>query len=206
MTAVRRIALFAATLAIALSTAVTLAHAEAPKPTIIGSIPVGFTYTHDQGQKGVDAQSPTGVQVEFISPYYLGIGFAQYKSAIKKKSWDLGGGTTLSSDLGMTYSFLEASANIKFGPVLLAWGYGAGSVKYNPETTDTVPPGFKVKWNASQAFERFIRIGLHVSPDWSIHVASHALYAEADQEFSTGTKHSGEIGAIMTTAGVGYSF
>ena len=199
MIVVRRTALFASTLAVVLAVATSLAglaRAEAPKPTLIGSLPVGFYYTHDQNTKGAKNESPTGEQIEFVSPYYLGLGIAQYKSGIKANSV-----TFLTKDLGMTYNFLELTANIKFGPVLLAWGYGAGNVSYDPASD----PAGVVKWKESQAFERFIRVGLHVSPSWSVHVAAHALYAEADQQILGVNKH-GDIGAILSTAGVGYSF
>jgi hypothetical protein len=177
------------------ASAAVVARAEAPLPTAIVSIPVGFYYTHDANDPSVKNKTPTGIQAEFITPYYLGVGVAQYKSGILKKSWNV-----LNDDLDMTYKFLELSANIKFGPVLLAWGYGGGSVAYSPEENPT-----GVKWKESQAFERFVRLGLLVSPAWSIHVASHALVAEAEQEIF-GTKRTGSIGAILTTAGVGYSF
>lgn len=195
MTALRRSTLAAAMLAAVLTFAAAQARAEAPKPTAIVSLPVGFYYTHDANTKGVDNATPTGLQGEFLTPWYLGVGAAQYKSAILAKSWNV-----ITQDLEMTYQFLEVSANVKLGPVLLGWGYGSGSVDYSPSVN---PAG--VTWKKSQAFERFIRIGLHVTPDWSVHAAWHALYAEADQEFG-GIKHRGDIGAILTTAGVGYSF
>src|SRR5690349_16228717 len=99
-----------------------VAHAEAPGPTLIGRIPIGIDYTHDKGQSGAENKTPTGIQVEYITPWYLGVGLAQYKSGILQKSVNF-----LTDDLDMTYNFLELSANIKWGPVLLAWGYGSGS-------------------------------------------------------------------------------
>ncbi|HEX7927462.1 MAG TPA: hypothetical protein VF678_07725 [bacterium] len=201
MTALRTSVLGCAVLAALLLAPVlspNVARAEAPMPTLIGSIPIGFDYTHDQNTQGVDNKPATGIQVEYITPWYLGVGIANYKSGIVKNSVPSLG---LSDDLMMTYNFIELSANIKWGPVLLAWGYGSGSVSYSPSNN---PPGI-VKWKNSQAFERFIRLGLLVTPKWSIHLASHALYAEAEQEFGGG-KHTGDIGAIMTTAGVGYTF
>ena len=136
------------------------ARAAAPKPTIIVAVPVAFDYTEDKGQPDVKAASPTGARAHFVTPFYLGVGVASYKSAIKASS--LPG---LPGDLGTTYNLTELSANVTFGPVMLGYGYGAGTVSYSPQTQSTpIFPGvaFQVKRKDSPVVEHFITLGIYL--------------------------------------------
>lgn len=180
-------------------------HAAAPKPTLMAGIPVKFDYTYDKGDPVPQEASPTGFRLHYITPWYVGVGVAQYKSALLDKG---GYADILNGDLETTYGLAEITLNYAIGPVILTYGYGSGRVTYSPESMNV--SGVTFTRRESQVIERFLGVGLMVSPNWSIHAAWHALSAEVDQQVKVGgfviDEGVDDLGAIMSTVSVGYSF
>lgn len=179
--------------------------AATPKPTLMAGIPVKFDYTYDKGDPVPQEASPTGLRVHYITPWYVGFGVAQYKSALLDKG---GYADVLNGDLETTYGLAEITLNYAVGPVILTYGYGSGRVTYSPESMDV--SGLTFTRRESQVIERFLGVGLMVSPNWSIHATWHVLYAEVDYQakFSGFVIDEGmdDLGAIMSAVSVGYSF
>jgi hypothetical protein len=181
------------------------AHAAAPKPTVLAGIPVKFDYTYDQGDPVPHEASPTGIRVHYITPWYFGVGVAQYKSALLDKG---GYSDLLDGDLETVYRLTELTFNYAIGPVILTYGYGSGRVTYSPESMTI--SGVTFTRRESDVIARFLGIGILISPTWSINAAWHALSAEVDQQVKVGgfvlDEGKDSLGAIMTTVSVGYSF
>lgn len=158
-------------------------------------IPVSFEFSEDDNtQESPPSKSPSGFQLMLGTPFNLGIGFASFES-----------GFTDSSDIvwaerDIVYNLLEIMYRFDFNFGFFGIGVGAGTAEFSPVSAGL----FDI--NEASVTEWFLMFGINLGDTWDIQAGFHALTAAVELEFGGTVVASGDLGATLVTAGVGYQF
>lgn len=160
-------------------------------------VPVNYKFSKDEvtGQ-APDAIPPSGIRVMALTPVRLGIGFGKYTGGFADDIFPW-------SKRKIEYSFLEVQFNLPVDPVVFAVGFGLGGADFSPASVTAGP--FTWEFMHSNAQEWFLVAGYRLTEQLDVQASLHAMTIDAKFELN-GTPGSGDIGATMTTVGVGWHF
>ena len=160
-------------------------------------VPVNYKFSKDDATgQAPDAITPSGIRVMAVTPIRLGVGFGKYTGGFADNIFPW-------SQRKIEYSFLEIQFNLPVDPVVFAIGFGLGGADFTPASATSGP--FTWEFQHSNAQEWFLVAGYRLTEQLDVQASLHAMTINA-QFTVNGTEGTGDIGATMTTVGVGWHF
>lgn len=161
-------------------------------------LPVALHFT---GDGDAEPTSVSGFDLAVYTPWYVGVGVTSLHTGIK----DL---TLNEQNLDLAYTIVNLLVKVTIRDVVLGLGGGRGTVAFDPETSTNGP--ITQTFSEGEVRHSIVFVGYKVTETLDIHVSRHAILAadiKVDTEFfGTPIEDEGDIGAIMTTIGLGYYF
>jgi hypothetical protein len=175
----------------------TVAHAQAQRWGVSLAVPLGLRFTDDpQTPTPPPASFPTGLRVALLTPVYVGVGLAQYRTAFDRAEFPAAGRR-------MQVRLAEVQGMLPVPDGWVALGYGRGKAEFQPVTatggifTQEFLPSDTEAWFALAAFE----LGGHWEAQLGFHLLQVHLWIRTN-----GAGTTGRLDAQLLTAGAGYRF
>lgn len=164
-------------------------------------LPVALQFTDDDGDADAEPSSLSGYDLAVFSPWYVGVGLTGLNTGIE--GFALNG-----QNLDLAYTIVNLLGKFTIGNLVLGLGVGGGSITFDPKTSTN--GSLEQTFSGGDVRQTIIFAGWKVTESLDIHVSQHAILAEGVQVETRynglSFEDEGDIGAIMTTLGLGYYF
>jgi hypothetical protein len=176
---------------------VTPASAQQPWSLSV-DLPVALHFT---GDGDAEPTSVSGYDLAVFSPWYVGVGLTRLHTGIKDFALN-------DQNLDLAYSIVNLLGKFTIGDLVLGLGIGRGTIAFDPETSTS--GAITQTFSGGDVQQSFLFAGWKVTGNLDIHASQHAILAadvKVDTEiYGVPFEDQGDIGAIMTTLGLGYYF
>ncbi len=164
-------------------------------------LPVALQFTEDDDDDDAEPSSLSGYDLAVFSPWYVGVGITGLNTGIK--GFALNG-----QNLDLAYTIVNILGKFTIGDLVLGLGVGRGTITFDPKTSSS--GNIEQTFSGGDVRQTIIFAGWKVTESLDVHVSQHAILAEGVQVdtkiFGVPFEDQGDIGAFMTTLGLGYYF
>ena len=174
-----------------------VAWAQADRWGVSLAVPLGLRFTDDpQTPTPARAAFPSGLRVALLTPVYVGVGAARYRTAFHTAAFPAAG-------RGMEVRLAEVQGMLPVPDGWVALGYGRGKAQFQPVTASSGP--LTQEFLPSDAEEWFALAAFWVGDRWEAQLGFHLLQVELRYR-TNGAGATGRLDAQLLTAGAGYRF
>lgn len=174
-----------------------VAHAQVQRWGVSLAVPLGLRFTDDpQTPTPPAADFPTGLRLALLTPMYVGVGIASYRTGFDTNAFPAAG-------RAVRVRLAEVQGMLPVPDGWVALGYGLGDAVFEPVSATSGV--LTQEYLPSDAQEWFALAAFGIGDAWEVQLGFHLL--QVDLRYRTnGAEATGRLDAQLLTGGAGYRF